>query len=117
MNLELNFLNNSDMKNGRYEKAYSAFQNVLNITDSHAFAFYAASRALENLGRITKRNEYAAEYNKIIKESDYWRSYAKQFSLPLSMEMLDEKQAQNVEDDLKITAPVSGMLTQSSTFT
>ena len=33
------------------------------------------------------------------------------------MEMLDEKHAQNDEDDLKITAPVSGMLTQSSTFT
>ena len=118
MNLELNFVNNADMRHHRYEKAFSAFQNVINITDNHAFAYYAAAQALKKLNRIAAFNEYAQKYNDIINTSEYWSSYASKFGLSLRLDIL--KTSANNQDEtndlLEVSSPVSGMLTQASTY-
>lgn len=118
MNLELNFINNADMRYHRYEKAFSAFQNVINITDNHAFAYYSAAQALKKLSRIAAFNEYAQKYNDIINTSEYWSSYASKFGLSLRLDIL--KTSANNKDEtndlLEVYSPVSGMLTQASTY-
>ena len=119
MNLELNFLHNADMRNSRYEKAFSAFQNVINITEGHAFAHYAAAQALKNMQRLFDYNRYAQEYNQIISNSEYWTSYASKFGVPLALSLVDDIALDNnlPSYTLEVAAPVSGMLTQASTFT
>jgi len=119
MNLELNFLYNADMRNARYQKAFSAFQNVINITDGHAFAYYAAAQALMSMHRLSDYNRYAEEYNKILSNSHYWATYASKFDIPLALPLIaDVPLDNNLQSDiLEVAAPVSGMLTQASTFT
>ena len=118
MNLELNFVNNADFRLGLYEKAYSAFQNVINITSEHAFAYYFAALCLERLGRITQYNNYAEIFNRISISSSYWQSYIIRFSLKKQLKIKESLfRDESKLEELLVSAPVSGLLTQLSTPT
>lgn len=82
MNLESNFVNNYRMKSGDYSIAAKCFQDVINRTTNHAFAYYYLSKAQEAM----KEKPEIINFNKnkfyeLIKEDDVWKEYAEYFNL------------------------------------
>lgn len=81
LNLELNFVKNGDFELGNYEDALRGFENVLEVKDDHAFAYYFAAKCCKMMGLDEKYSEYKARYGEILKESSFWRNYVNQFNL------------------------------------
>ncbi|MFH1472020.1 MAG: radical SAM protein [Nanoarchaeota archaeon] len=81
LNLELNFVNNSDFRLGYYETALKGFENAIKTKSDHAFAYYFAAKCYKMMNLEEKYKEYKAKYQEIIKESEFWRNHAKQFNL------------------------------------
>lgn len=83
MNLELNFVNNADMRLGSYHLALSGFQNVMSVKEDHAFAYYYASICADKLGADELRVEYADKFNRYMPGAS-WQKYIKMFGLNVS---------------------------------
>ena len=83
LNLELNFVGNSDFRLGNYNKALEGFENVMRIKSDHAFAYYFAAKCCKLMNLEEKYLTYKKKYQEIMEESVTWRNYAKQFNLPL----------------------------------
>jgi len=83
INLEINFVENADMKFGRYEKALNRFNGVLKVKDDHAFAYYFSAECYWKLEQYDKYNEYMNKYSNIIEQSEFWKKYAIKFGLPV----------------------------------
>ncbi len=117
MNLELNFIFNSDFRLGLYEKSFSAFQNVINITTDHAFAYYFAAKSLLALENIALYNEYATIYNRIASDSQYWQAFIHKYGLNNRLEIIPKTSPNHIptSETPKVKTPVSGILTQAST--
>ena len=85
MNLELNFVNNNDIKEGEYKVALMAFNNVIRIREDHAFAHYFAAICYKALGDKEKMkihfNIYKSNYN-----SSFWLKWVIFFELETSEE-------------------------------
>jgi radical SAM superfamily enzyme YgiQ (UPF0313 family) len=81
MNLELNFVKNTDMRFGDYRTALKGFENVIGIKPDHAFAYYYASQCCRALGDMKKADEYRDQYL-LHGASPFWRKYAELFCLP-----------------------------------
>lgn len=81
LNLELNFVENNDMKSGNYSNALKEFENVIKVKNDHALAYYYASICYLHLDEIKKHFEYREKYELIVRTSDFWKNYAKKFEL------------------------------------
>lgn len=81
LNLELNFVLNSDFKLGNYETALKGSENTIRVRSDHAFAFYFAAKCCKMMNLDEKYLAYKAKYQEIIEESAFWRDYANQFDL------------------------------------
>lgn len=81
LNLELNFVGNSDVRRGNYARALQGFENTLHKKSDHAFAFYFAAQCYRKLGQDVKYQEYKRQYEEIVRESAFWRGYVRQFDL------------------------------------
>ena len=65
-NLDLNFVNNYDMRVGNFNIALAAFLDVIQRVDGHAFAYYYASVCYKNIGQKEQAiiiEEYIARNN------------------------------------------------------
>lgn len=82
MNLELNFVANSDMGLGAWETALRGFQNALRARHDHAFAHYFASRCLTRLGQGEAAEHHRREANRLREENPFWGRYFTHFHLP-----------------------------------
>jgi len=80
MNLDLNFVNNMDVRLGNYETALKAFNNVIRIKPDHAFAYYFAAKCYKGLGNELKYIEYMQSFDKF-SSIPFWSEYVKYFSL------------------------------------
>lgn len=83
LNLELNFVENSDFRLGNYRKALQGFENTIRVKDDHAFAYYYAAQCCEKLGDRDKADRYMDIAVKCIKRSPFWRNYADMFHVPI----------------------------------
>lgn len=81
LNLELNFVGNSDFGLGNYEIALKGFENAIRVKSDHAFAYYFAAKCFKMMNMDEKYLAYKAKYQKIIEESQFWRNYSNQFNL------------------------------------
>ena len=81
LNLELNFVGNSDFRLGNYEKALKGFENTMLVRSDHAFAYYFAAKCCKMMNLDEKYLAYKAKYQGIIEESAFWRDYVNQFGL------------------------------------
>ncbi len=82
MNLEVNFVNNRQMRIGNYETAVRCFDEVIERYENHAFAHYYLAEALEKLGgreSDVKRNREI--FWKLVETDDTWRDYSCEFGL------------------------------------
>lgn len=83
LNLDLNFVTNSDMRLGKYAVALKGFENAIRAKSDHAFAYYYAALCHEKLGGRDAADRYMSSARKIVAESEFWRKYARMFQLPL----------------------------------
>lgn len=60
MNLELNFVYNSDFRLGNYEMALLGFENAIQARPDHYFAHYYAAQCHERLGNSDKARHHAS---------------------------------------------------------
>lgn len=83
MNLELNFVENSDFRLGNYAAALKGFENAIRAKDDHAIAYYCAARCYEKLGDIEQADRYMDIAKQIAGENPFWRRYADMFHIPI----------------------------------
>lgn len=81
LNLELNFVENSDFKLGNYNVALKGFENTIRVKNDHAFAFYFAAKCYKTMNVDDKYHENKLKYEDILKKSVFWRNYADKFNL------------------------------------
>lgn len=82
MNLELNFIENSDYRLGNYEIALKGFEHVIEIKKDHTFAYYCAAKCHEKLGHPEKALQLMNEAQ-IAAKQPFWRKHVERFKLPL----------------------------------
>tara|TARA_B100000131_G_scaffold295544_1_gene312653 strand:+ start:174 stop:1922 length:1749 start_codon:yes stop_codon:yes gene_type:complete len=81
MNLELNFIYNSDLEYEAYETGLIGFSNVTRIRPDHAFGHYFSSVCYKNLGdqeNFEKSKENFIKYSK----TKFWNDWLEFFNLP-----------------------------------
>lgn len=83
MNIELNFVNNSNFRLGNYEKALHGFKNVINAASNHALAYYYAGLCLEQMGDSDAASEYFAQARQFGAGNQFWETIIEQFDIPL----------------------------------
>lgn len=81
LNLDLNFVCNSDFRLGNYEAALKGFENTIRIKNDHALAYYFAAKCYDKINDYDKYQAYKIKYQEIISGSEVWRNYANQFDL------------------------------------
>ncbi|MGD9731205.1 MAG: radical SAM protein [Desulfamplus sp.] len=81
MNLDVNFINNFNVKYGFLDKALPYFLHIVNKYPGHAFAKYV----LSNIYKQKNEHDLAKMYNdgfiEIINQDIKWKKYAEQFNL------------------------------------
>jgi tetratricopeptide (TPR) repeat protein len=82
INLNLNFVNNSDYLVGNYETALRGFKNALVAKPDHAFAYYYASLCYK---KLEQKDKYLIYYNKAkeLFETPVWKGYKNALELKL----------------------------------
>lgn len=81
MNLELNFVNNTDVRLKNYALAMKAFKNVIRIKPDHAFAHYYLAQCHRQLGEMSEFENSIKLYFEHVR-SAFWHRYASYFELP-----------------------------------
>lgn len=85
LNLEINFVYNSDFRLGNYNKALERFENTIKVKADHAFAYYFAAKCYQMLGLDSEYEAYKKKYQELMEGSVFWQDYATKFNLlPLS---------------------------------
>jgi len=82
LNLELNFVENSDFRLGNYEIALKGFENAIRAKNDHALAYYYAAKCYEKLSNPEKSLQYMNNAKRAA-ENPFWRRYIDMFHLPL----------------------------------
>jgi radical SAM superfamily enzyme YgiQ (UPF0313 family) len=81
LNLDLNFVQNGEVRLGNYARAVKEFENTIKVKNDHAFAYYYAAVCYRHLKKMEKYSAYRNTYNRLIGESEFWRNYAQEFGL------------------------------------
>jgi anaerobic magnesium-protoporphyrin IX monomethyl ester cyclase len=81
MNLELNFVENSDCRLGQYKMALKGFESAISAKSDHAFAYHFAANCYKNLGQLEKADSYEKKAKDIYAGSEYWRNYFEMFKI------------------------------------
>jgi len=82
LNIELNFVENSDFRLGNYEMALKGFENAIRAKNDHAIAYYYAAKCYEKLDNLEKSQQYM-DTAKIAAENPFYRKYANMFNIPI----------------------------------
>jgi len=80
MNLELNFVLNTDMRFGEYRLALKAFNNVIRLRDDHAFAHYFAALCHRELNNAQEALHHMNVYL-VNSKTEFWSKWVRVFDL------------------------------------
>lgn len=80
-NLQVNFINNFDMKHGNYDIALMRFEKIIKQAEDHAIAYYCASLCCRKLGYEEKEMEYIKKAKIIIEKSSLWKKYCQNLGI------------------------------------
>ncbi len=83
MNIELNFVFNSNLRLKNYEVALGSFNNVLNVKSDHAIGLYYAGYCYEMLGNKSKAAEHYQSARAVCEETDFWNVFINDFNIPI----------------------------------
>lgn len=81
LNLEFNFVRNSDMRHGRYDLALRGLENAIRSKHDHAFGYYFAGQCHEKLGNADKAAAYLERARELYRNDPYWRDYFTRFGI------------------------------------
>jgi len=81
LNLEINFVYNSDIRLKNYQGAVKSFDNVLKVKSDHAFAYYYLAKCHKALKLEDKYQEYKKKYEEQLVKTGSWKKYAEYFKL------------------------------------
>lgn len=84
INLDVNFINNYDLKYGNFDLALLGFHDVIKRVSDHAIAYYCMAKCYEQKGDFAKAKGYMQKFIDIVKLDEKWRTYAEHFNLPYS---------------------------------
>lgn len=79
MNLDINFVHNPYMRNGRYDLAAKRFKAIIKSVPDHALAHYYLAKCYEQIGGDAEA-EYSI-YRDIVSKSEFWKKYVVHFGL------------------------------------
>lgn len=82
INLELNFVENSDYRLGNYQIALNGFERAIKAKADHALAHYYAALCYGHLGNQEKSQTYMKLASQYAREP-FWAKYIKMFDIPL----------------------------------
>lgn len=83
LNLELNFVHNSDMRLRDWGMALKGLENAIRAKNDHVLAYYYAAQCHQHLGNVEQAAEYREKAQQIAATSSFWRRYIEMFHLPL----------------------------------
>lgn len=83
MNLELNFVHNTDMQRGNFLRASESFDNVIQLKHDHAFALYFKSKCLRALGDHGVADKIMRTAIEIFRNDHVWNFYFHKFELEI----------------------------------
>ena len=87
MNLDLNFVHNSNLRKGNLTTAYQTFREVVERHPAQPFAQYFLAKTLEGMGAgKAKVDKCFQNYQNVILESKTWRDAALKYGLDLGPE-------------------------------
>ena len=81
MQLRVNFVENHNMKIGRYDVPVDYLKNVVNKYPDHAFGHYFLSECYRATGKETLAEEHHATFLDICDRDDWWRTMADKYSV------------------------------------
>jgi len=81
LNLELNFLNNTDMKLGNYQRAKESFENVLLLREDHALAMHCLILCMQALGDSVSLDLLQKKLDAALKSDPFWKAFFKKHGL------------------------------------
>ena len=82
MNLDLNFVNNSNMRKGNFKTAFQTFREVVQRHPGQPFAQYFLGQCLERMGAgKAKVDRHYRNYSDIVRNSQTWRDASQKFGL------------------------------------
>jgi anaerobic magnesium-protoporphyrin IX monomethyl ester cyclase len=84
MNIELNFVHNSNLRLGNYQLALESFKNVLKVKYDHAIAHYYAAVCYDKLDQVDKAADHYIKAEKYNDASKFWKEYVDEFQIPIS---------------------------------
>ena len=93
MNLELNFVYNSDIKLGHYKLALKGLKNVVRVRSDHAFAHYYMSMCYFYIKDFINAKKHLSSYVDLVNDV-FWRKYINLYNLPI----LTKKTLNNITD-------------------
>lgn len=82
INLNVNFVNNYNLRNGNYETAVKYLSNVAGKYANHAFSHYYLAQALLKLGSEDLAQKHLSIYKAIVSSDSWWYDHAIRFGLP-----------------------------------
>lgn len=85
MNLELNFVNNADVRLDEFDLAMMAFKNVIRIKHDHAFAHYYLAQCHKAMDDLQEYEKSMSLYFRFVKQP-FWEKYATYFNMPIHEE-------------------------------
>lgn len=84
INLEVNFVENYDLKCNNPKTALISFEDVIRRVPDHAFAHYYIHRCYDMMGKKQQAATAFEKYKLYVKDKG-WAKYAKHFGLPLEI--------------------------------
>jgi radical SAM superfamily enzyme YgiQ (UPF0313 family) len=75
INLEMNFLRNTDVQMGKYDRALESFCNVISLRPDHALAHFMAGICLTKLGDAVQGMAEGAVCAKLVETDSFWKRY------------------------------------------
>jgi len=83
LNLELNFVYNTDMQKGNYIRAAESFENVLNLKHDHAFALFYLSICYQEIDETDRATEMRKKAIQLFKTDEIWNFYYNKFNISI----------------------------------
>jgi anaerobic magnesium-protoporphyrin IX monomethyl ester cyclase len=81
MQLRVNFVENHNMKIGRYDVPMDYFKNVVDKYPDHAFGHYFLSKCYRATSRNELANEHLTRFLDICERDDWWRDMAVRYNV------------------------------------
>jgi len=83
INLDVNFINNYDLRHGNFDTALRGFHDVIKRVPDHAIAYYCMTECYSQKNDQEKAKSCMQKYIDIVNSDEKWRTYAEHFDLPV----------------------------------